>query len=240
MGKQLLKIKNLEYILPHNNQRVLDNISLDVDCGDFVVIIGHNGSGKSSLLNAINKNISFTKGDILFDSKSIKSFANKAYFKKVATITQNLKESLFESFSVFENFLMRLEKITPKTDNDLFYDFITPYNESMVYKKNVMVSKLSGGEKQTLALALTLINPPKLLLLDEHTSALDPKISDKIMDMTISVMKERGITCIMVTHDLEYAVKYGNKIYALQDGKVCYYSDKDNGVSKQELLKYCF
>ena len=187
-----------------------------------------------------NKNISFSKGDILFDSKSIKSFANKEYFKKVATITQNLKESLFESFSVFENFLMRLEKIIPKTDNDLFYDFMIPYNESMICKKNVLVSKLSGGEKQTLALALTLINPPKLLLLDEHTSALDPKISDKIMDMTISVMKERSITCIMVTHNLEYAVKYGNKIYALQDGKICYYSDKSDGVSKQELLKYCF
>lgn len=240
MGKKLLRIKNLEYTLPHNNQKILDNISLNVYYGDFIVIVGHNGSGKSSLLNAINKKIAFSKGDIIFDSKPINEFSNAEYFKKVATITQNLKENLFESLSVFENFLMRLKKITPKTDNNLFYNFITPYNQKMVYKGDIMTSRLSGGEKQTLVLALALMNPPKLLLLDEHTSALDPKISDKIMNMTISAIKERNVTCIMVTHDLEHAVKYGNKIYALKDGKICFYTDKKSVVSKQDLLRFCF
>ena len=105
---------------------------------------------------------------------------------------------------------------------------------------HVMVSRLSGGEKQILALILALINPPKLLLLDEHTSALDPRMADYVMDMTVSAIKEHKMVCVMVTHDLDNAVKYGNKIYALKDGKICYYSDKSDGVSKEELLRRCF
>ena len=95
MGNKLLRIKNLEYTLPHINQKALDNISLDVEDGDFIVIIGHNGSGKSSLINAINKNITSSKGEIIFNSKPIESFSNKEYFRSIATITQNLKECLF-------------------------------------------------------------------------------------------------------------------------------------------------
>ncbi|MBY0580668.1 MAG: ATP-binding cassette domain-containing protein [Rickettsiales bacterium] len=240
MGNTLLRIKNLEYILPHSNQKALDNISLDVEDGDFIVIIGHNGSGKSSLINAINKNITSSKGEIIFNSKRIESFSNKEYFRSIATITQNLKECLFERLSVYENFLMRFEKSYPKNNERFFYDMTTHYYEKMMYMKDVMVSRLSGGEKQILALILALINPPKLLLLDEHTSALDPKMADYVMDMTVSAIKEHKMACIMVTHDLNNAVKYGNKIYALKDGKICYYSDKSDGISKDELLKHCF
>lgn len=239
MEKKLLKIQDLNYYLPSNKSTILKNITLDVDEGDFIVIIGHNGSGKSTLLNAINRNIDYSFGEIALESKSVKLYSSAEFFKKVITITQKLEENLFESFTVFENFLMYLGK-GKSISEDFFSKALKPYNKNLLLKKSTLVRDLSGGEKQCLALALAFINPPKLLLLDEHTSALDPKISDEIMKLTSTIIKKHKITSIMVTHNLEYAVKYGNKIYALQDGNICYYSNKNKGISKKDLLKYCF
>ena len=239
MEKKLLKIKDINYYLPNSKLTILKNIALDVDEGDFIIIIGHNGSGKSTLLNAVNRSIDYSSGDITLESKSVRLYSSAEFFKKVVTITQKLEENLFESFTVFENFLMYLGKEHLKAEI-LFNKTLELYNKNIILKKHTLVRDLSGGEKQCLALALAFINPPKLLLLDEHTSALDPKISDEVMELTSVIIKKHKITSIMVTHNLEYAVKYGNKIYALQDGSTCYYSNKNKGVSKQDLLKYCF
>lgn len=112
------------------------------------------------------------------------------------------------------------------------------YNPNLASKLDATIDTLSGGEKQVLALALCLLQPPKLLLLDEHTSALDPKTSQQIMALTYAMVKKNNITCMMTTHDLDIAMKFGNRILVLRDGNVHKTFDENEKIliTKEKLM----
>ena len=119
-----------------------------------------------------------------------------------------------------------------KQEKEFLQDYLSPFNPNLGQKLNQVVGELSGGEKQSLALAFTILNPPSLLLLDEHTSALDPKTAQANMKLTYDMILKHNITCVLTTHNLNIAMEYGNRILVIRDGKIA------NKIEKEEKQKF--
>lgn len=236
----ILSIDNVTIKFPESNYPALNGFSYDISRGDFVILLGSNGSGKSTLLKLLHREHVADSGKITFMSTHIHSYNNEEYSQHVAVLTQNCSDSLFTSLTVYENYLLAANN--NKTDRQFFIDYISNYNVNLTSKLNVIVANLSGGEKQALALALRFLNPPSLLLLDEHTSALDPKTSKQIMELTKTMIKKHNITCILTTHNLDIAMQYGNRILVLTEGKVklCINQDHKHQLTKEEIISSCF
>jgi putative ABC transport system ATP-binding protein len=249
MNQSLLELKEIELKFKGVEQPILNSISYSVQEGDFVIILGSNGSGKSSLLKLLDRRYETNKGKILIENKSIKHYSNSYFHNTVKTLTQNCPESLFEGLTVLENYLLVKQKQEPhllslstKTERQYFADYVKAFNPNLPAKLDQIVDQLSGGEKQALALALTVIYPPKILLLDEHTSALDPKSAAIIMELTHKIVKKYNITCLLTTHDLPQARQYGNRILVLKEGQIHHRieSEEKAQLTEAELLAMCY
>lgn len=240
----MLQIKNIQLQIAGVEKPILKEINYEVQAGDFVVILGSNGSGKSSLLKVIAGHLKATQGSILLDGKNSNAYSKKEYSAFVKTVTQNCDESLFTSLTVFENYrLMEGSKLTSISAARHFLEqYLAPFNINLSVKLDQVVSELSGGEKQALVLAFVFLHPPKLLLLDEHTSALDPKIGTELMELTQTLLKKHQITCMLTTHDLKTACEYGNRILVLKAGMIISTIEKDKQTALDEafLLKTCY
>lgn len=243
-----LEIKNISLTIPSVEKPILSNINYQVNKGDFIIILGSNGSGKSSLLKILDKRYSSTSGNVLLNGKILNHISHKKFSKKIITLTQNTHESLFSSLTVYENFLLVAECRKPlfanrvKKDKRNFCNYINKFNPNLPNKLDQLVDSLSGGEKQALALALCVLYPPDILLLDEHTSALDPKSAQNLMHLTQEVVAQHGMTCLLTTHDLDIALQYGNRILALRNGEVyqAININKKMVLTQQELLASCY
>lgn len=249
MSTHLLDIKNVSLSFPGLEAPILNNINYEVRKNDFIIILGSNGSGKSSLMKLIDRRYRPTSGNIFLDEKLIESYPGSEFSNRVITLTQNCHDSLFASLTVLENYLLvkqrheaKLFAITNKKERDFFAKYVAEFNPNLPKKLNQIVDKLSGGEKQALALALSVLYPPEILLLDEHTSALDPKSARQLMALTQQVVTQHHITCMMTTHDLDIAMNYGNRILALKQGEIYQTIDYANKakVTEQELLAACY
>lgn len=220
---------------------IIPDLSLSIYPGDFVVVLGGNGSGKSTLLKLFNKTYHHTSGNIYFNNKTIDG---------IVTITQSMSDSLFMEMSVEENAALiecaHLEAAGKSfRKKDLLLElptYLSQFNPNLAISLKKPIKNLSGGEQQILAFALYLRRQPDLLLLDEHTSALDPKKSDQVMQLTQSFIEKRKLTCLMTTHQLDYALKYGNRLIAIREGKIVFDA---NAKEKQlltmgDLLQYCY
>ena len=204
--------------------------------------MGSNGSGKSSLLKLIDRTYQPTNGDIQLDNKPLKNFPNKKLSQKIVTLTQDYHKSLFCSLTVWENCLLAQERHKNNFTKDYFVDYLNQYNPNLSKKFSILTNELSGGEKQALALALSVLQPPEILLLDEHTSSLDPQTAQVLMDITARVIKDKNMTCLMTTHDLDIALQYGNRILVLQHGQIlhCYEAENKVKLTHQLLLESCY
>ncbi len=245
----LLQIKNIGLHIPAVERWILQDINYSVYPGDIVIILGSNGSGKSSLVKLIDGTYQRTKGSVYFEGKPLShlSCANRA--KNIITLTQDMQSSLFLDMTVLDNCLLAelphqnvSLKIETKKERLFFTDYLKRFNPKLSQKLDTTVDRLSGGEKQSLALALCLRHPPKLLLLDEHTSALDPKTATAIMQRTYDEIREHHITCLLTTHNLEIAMQYGNRLLALKDGKIVLTAEQEEKtkLSRQDLLTLCY
>lgn len=243
MKKKILDIQNVSLAIATVDKPILSEINYQIYQSDFVIILGSNGSGKSSLLKLIDRRYQATTGQILLEEKLLSSYSENKFCKRVKTLTQNLHDSLFASLTVFENYLLIKNKIgSQKKEREFFKNYLLPFNPNLALKLDQQVDKLSGGEKQALALALTVLNPPDILLLDEHTSALDPKSAKDLMSLTQKIVQEFQITCVMTTHDLEIAEQYGNRLVALQHGKIYQQIESREKVklNQDSLLAVCY
>lgn len=245
----LLEINNVSLAFPSLDRPVLETINYQVSAHDFIIILGSNGSGKSSLLKLLDRRYQTTSGNILLHDKKIDHYASKLFSKKITTLTQNAHDSLFISLTLFENYLLVKERYTKSffisrslRERQFFADYLQAYNPNLSHKLDQTVEKLSGGEKQALALALSMLHPPGILLLDEHTSALDPKSATQIMMLTQAKAEEHGITCILTTHDMDIALQYGNRILALKQGQVHQAIDEKEKkkLTREKLLVECY
>jgi putative ABC transport system ATP-binding protein len=232
----MLTLNNLSFSTPERN--IIQDISLSIDPEDFVVILGGNGSGKSTLLKLINQTYHQTSGNI--------SFTNKIN-PKIVTLTQLMSDSLFMDLTVEENALLiesALFKTTPS--KKIFLSqlpaYVSQFNLNLPNALKTRVRQLSGGEQQILAFALYLRHKPDLLLLDEHTSALDPKKADAVMAFTNQYLQQHKITCLMTTHSLSYALQYGNRLIALSDGHIIFEADADtkSTLTIADLMRHCY
>lgn len=239
----VLELRNVDLQLKTMEFPILQNIDFTLYEGDIVILLGGNGSGKSSLLKIINQThsiqaLNLHKGAFrIADSSSI------------ITLTQEIEKSLFFDLTVLENCILwdlRVKSVSfqvgVRKESQFFSDYLYSYNAKLPEKLNSAVGTLSGGEKQALLLALCLLHPPKLMLLDEHTSALDPKTADNIMEKTINALKQHQVTSIITTHNLEMALRYGNRLLALNGGKIVFEADGEEkaALKREDLLRYCY
>lgn len=226
----LIQLDHASVKFPSSQKPALENINYKIKKSDFIILLGSNGSGKSTLLKLLQKQIQPNTGALHFHGQM-----------KVAVLSQNCSDSLFTSLTIYENYLLRKDKLSLKMRDDderkSLINYLFHYNPNLASKLNTLVTQLSGGEKQALALAFCLLNTPSLLLLDEHTSALDPKTSEQIMSLTHKMISHHGITCVLSTHDMDIALDYGNRILMLNEGKILNtFDEKEKHILRKEQL----
>lgn len=189
-------------------QWILNNINLEVKKDEFVSVIGPNGAGKSSLLKLIAQEVKPSKG-----------LAEFSYTPEdIGIIFQDPRHGTWEDLTVEENIRLSLYR-----RQDLKLDIpmrLKDFQLDLETKMNLPVHSLSGGQRQALNLLMATISHPKVLLLDEHTSALDPKTALAVMEMTAKICKNLGITTVMITHNLQFAAKYATRILVVRDGQI--------------------
>jgi putative ABC transport system ATP-binding protein len=207
---------------------LFDGLNLCIDKGEFISIVGSNGSGKTSLLNIIAGSLKADSGTIMFDGRDITQEKEYKRASRIARVFQDPKLGTCASMTVAENMTLARNKGKKyglrfgikKHYIREFTDRLKSLNMGVEDKLHILCGQLSGGQRQALALVMSTMTDPDLLLLDEHTAALDPRTSENIMKITDKVVREKNITALMITHNLEYAIRYGDRLIMLHDGKV--------------------
>ena len=241
---ELLELNNITKIFNKdtvNEATVFDNFNLTVKEGEFVSIVGSNGSGKTTLLNIISGNIPIEYGSILLKGTNITKQPEFIRAKRIGRVFQDPAKGTANTMTIAENLALAENKGKPyglsrglnKKKIEEYKDLVRTLNLGLEDKINVEVGSLSGGQRQALTLLMATMTPIDLLLLDEHTAALDPKTSQDIMDLTNRIVNEKHITTLMVTHNLRFAVEYGSRLMMFNKGTAVI--DKD-GEAKQKLV----
>ena len=211
------------------NETVLfDNFNFKVEKGDFVSLIGSNGSGKTTLLNLITGTVEADSGKIMLDGKDITRQKEFVRAKRIGRVFQDPKSGVANAMTVAENISLAHNKGKPyglssgisKKNLDYYRELVSEAGLGLEDKLNVPMGALSGGQRQSLSLIMATMTPVDILVLDEHTSALDPKTVDGIMVLTDRIIREKNLTALMVTHNLRSALEYGNRLCMMKEGKV--------------------
>ena len=208
-----------------NEKKALDKLSLNLNEGDFVTIIGANGAGKSTLFNAICGTFYTDEGQIILDGEDITLQPDYIRAKKIGHLFQDPMSGTAPGMTIEENMALAGSKggwlsHVSKKEKELFREKLRPLNMGLEDRMHQPVGLLSGGQRQALTLVMATINPPKLLLLDEHTAALDPGTAEKVLNLTKSIIAEHHLTCMMITHNMRDAIQYGNRLIMLHEGHI--------------------
>lgn len=233
-----ISIKKLVFTVPNRSVPILNHIDLSIESGEFVILLGSNGSGKSSLLKLIDGVDQPTRGDIQFDEMARSQYGRQFKQQPIVRLTQDYQQSLFCSLTVLENCLIADGKNRQKrhgSTRNFFKTYLAKFNRHLPMKLDMAADLLSGGEKQALVLALKILHPPKILLLDEHTSALDPQSAERLMMLTQAAIETHQLTCVLTTHNLELALQYGSRIVVLSQGSIVRTYDQ---AAKEKLTRH--
>ena len=226
-----------------NSKLALDKLSLDVDNGDFITVIGANGAGKSTMFNAISGVFMTDSGSIILDGKDITFMPEYKRSKTIGRLFQDPMKGSAPDMTIEENLALAagrggwLSRIK-KSDREFCREKLSELDMGLENRMNNPVGLLSGGQRQALTLMMATINPPKLLLLDEHTAALDPKTAEKVLELTTKIVDENNLTCLMVTHNMQSALELGNRTIMMMDGRIIYdvKGKEREKLSVQDLL----
>ena len=210
-----------------NEMCLFQDLNLTVEDGEFVAIVGSNGSGKTSLLNLICGSIPVDSGSITINGENITGQKEYRRMSKIGRVFQNPAMGTCPSMTILENLALADNKGkryglglgVQKKREEHYKEMLRPLNLGLEDKLHVKVGALSGGQRQAMSLFMSTMTPIDFLILDEHTAALDPKTAEIIMELTDQVVKEKKVTTIMVTHNLRYAVEYGNRLIMMHEGK---------------------
>ncbi len=226
----MLKLENVTKVFnpsTTNEKIALDNVSLDVKKGDFISVIGSNGAGKSTLFNAIAGSFMTDEGKIILDGENITLKKEHDRARKIGRLFQDPLRGTAPDMTIEENlalaagsggWLSRLKK----SDRENFKEKLSLLNMGLEDRMTQPVGLLSGGQRQALTLMMATFNPPKLLLLDEHTAALDPITAATVLDITKNIVEENGLTCLMITHNMKSALELGNRTVMMASGKIIF------------------
>ncbi|WEV42562.1 ATP-binding cassette domain-containing protein [Bifidobacterium sp. ESL0682] len=211
-----------------DTKEILTDANLAVKPGDFITVLGGNGAGKSTLFNIIAGGLHPTQGRVLLNGEDVTSTSQEARAKYIARVFQDPKMGTAPRMTVAENLLLATRRGLPRrfkmremaANHDRFYELCKGIGNGLEEHLDTPAGNLSGGQRQALSLIMATITKPDLLLLDEHTAALDPKTSKQLMAITASTIAEQQLTCLMITHRLDDALKYGNRLIVLQKGQI--------------------
>lgn len=239
----MLDIKNLYKVFNKgtvNENVIFNDFDLKVNRGDFITIIGSNGAGKSTLLNIISGVLSMDGGQLLLENKDITNLPEYKRTRMIARVFQDPYKGVSPSMSILENMSMaynkgfkyNLTRGVSKKNVDYFKELVSTLDLGLEDKMYEQVGLLSGGQRQSLSLIMATMCKPKVLLLDEHTAALDPKTSARIIELTTEIVSKDKITTMMVTHDLNHVTQIGNRVIMMHRGHVIL---DISGVEKEDL-----
>ena len=212
-----------------NAKTAISDLSFELEKGDFVTIIGSNGAGKSTLFNAIAGSFYVDEGNIFLDGENITYVQEHKRSHSVGRLFQDPLGGTAPGMTIEENlalaYLRSLKRVGPfsrvtKKDKDTFREKLKMLDMGLEDRMNQPVGLLSGGQRQALTLLMATMVTPKLLLLDEHTAALDPGTAEKVLKLTKEIVAEDHITCLMITHNMHQALNLGNRTFLMSEGKI--------------------
>ena len=211
-----------------NAKRALNNLSLTLDDGDFVTVIGGNGAGKSTMLNAIAGVWKPDSGSVIIDGVAVTDMPEHKRAKFLGRVFQDPMMGTAANMQIDENLAIaarRGKKHTLKwgvtsAEREKYKKMLCQLDLGLENRLTSKVGLLSGGQRQAVTLLMASLNTPKLLLLDEHTAALDPKTAKKVLEITDSIVNEKKLTTIMITHNMRDAIAHGNRLIMLHNGSV--------------------
>ncbi|MZQ75542.1 MAG: ATP-binding cassette domain-containing protein [Peptoclostridium sp.] len=229
-----------------NENNLYRGLSLTINEGDFVTIIGGNGAGKSTLLNLVSGKIDPDEGSIFLGGADITHMPEFRKAKSIARVFQDPSKGTCPSMTILENMslaynkgkLYGLSRGASKKQAGLFAELLSQIGIGLEDKLHTKVSLLSGGQRQALSLIMSTMTSPELLLLDEHTAALDPKTSEVIINLTEKIVTEKKITTLMVTHNMNHAMKMGNRLLMMQRGRIAIdiCGEEKQNLTQEKLL----
>ncbi|MBH1941927.1 ABC transporter ATP-binding protein [Mobilitalea sibirica] len=213
-----------------NEKLVLNGLSLDLNEGDFVTVIGGNGAGKSTMLNMIAGVHMPDKGSVLLDDINITNLPEYKRAKYLGRVFQDPMMGTAANMEIQENLALAFRRgkkrglswgIT-KEEKHFYVEKLRTLDLGLETRLSTKVGLLSGGQRQALTLLMATLQQPKLLLLDEHTAALDPKTANKVLALTDQIVTTNALTALMVTHNMKNAIQYGNRLIMMYEGKIIF------------------
>ncbi|GAA0126094.1 ATP-binding cassette domain-containing protein [Clostridium sp. CTA-19] len=230
-----------------NETSIFNNFNLEINKGEYITIVGSNGAGKSTLLNIISGALELDSGNIFLEERDITNLKEHKKSKIISRVFQDPTKGTSPSMTILENLSLADNKgkkfglslgINKKKIEE-FKNYLSILNLGLEDKINTKVGMLSGGQRQALSLLMATLNTPKILLLDEHTAALDPKTSETIINLTNNIVKEKNITTIMITHNLNHAIEFGNRLLMMHRGETILDIGKieKSNLTKNDLIE---
>ena len=211
-----------------SNARVaLNDVSISVKAGDFVTIIGANGAGKSTLFNAVAGSFFTDSGKMMLDGTDITLMPEHKRARFIGRLFQDPMRGSAPNMTIEENLALAAGSgswltTVSKKEKEAFREKLALLDMGLEDRMQQPVGLLSGGQRQALTLMMATINPPKLLLLDEHTAALDPTAAEKVLELTAKIVSENKLTCLMVTHNMQSALELGNRTIMMNAGEIIF------------------
>ncbi len=245
---ELQGIRKTFYPGTPNEKKALNGVDLHLNAGDFVTIVGSNGAGKSTLFNAISGVFSVDEGMIRLDSKNITNMKEYKRAYDIGRLFQDTMKGTAPNMTIEENLALAYSRKAGKSffavnrqDREYFTELLRQLDLGLESRMKAKVGQLSGGQRQAVSLLMSTISQPKLLLLDEHTAALDPATAQKVLDITTRIVSEGRITTMMITHDMQAALTLGNRTIMMDDGKIIFdISGEERAKMTVEDLLECY
>ena len=229
----MLKLENIRKTFHAGtvNQKIaLDGLSLTLNDGDFVTVIGGNGAGKSTMLNAVAGTFTVDSGSILLDGEDITRKPEHSRAADLGRVFQDPMMGTAGDMWIEENLALAARRGSRRTfkwgishaEREQYRALLAPLGLGLEDRLTTKVGLLSGGQRQALTLLMASLKKPKLLLLDEHTAALDPKTALKVLTLSAKIVEENHLTTMMITHNMKDAIKYGNRLIMMHEGHIIY------------------
>ncbi|MFI3237229.1 MAG: ABC transporter ATP-binding protein [Lachnospiraceae bacterium] len=229
----MLKIKNVYKsfnIGTVNEKKALNGVNIELREGDFVTIIGGNGAGKSTTLNMIAGVYPIDQGSIYIDGVDVSTLPEYARAKYLGRVFQDPMRGTAAGMEIIENLALALRRGQTRSlkwgvsakENSFYKERLQTLGLGLENRMSSKVGLLSGGQRQALTLLMATLQKPKLLLLDEHTAALDPKTAKTVLDLTEKIINEEHLTALMVTHNMRDAIRLGNRLVMMHEGRIIY------------------
>ena len=246
----MLKIENIHKTFNAgtvNEKAALQGLNLHLKEGDFVTVIGGNGAGKSTMLNAITGVFGIDSGKVIIDGVDVTHLPEYKRAKFIGRVFQDPMMGTAATMQIEENLALAARRGKPRTlrigitkaEREEYRERLKILNLGLEDRMTSKVGLLSGGQRQALTLLMASMNKPKLLLLDEHTAALDPKTAAKVLEITDKIVTENHLTTLMITHNMRDAIAHGNRLIMMQDGHVIVdvEGEEKKKLTVEDLLK---